>query len=182
MTTTTLSRRRLLASVPAVAATMAPAAAKSLTGLPASPDAELLELGRKLAPLAAELNAARALDRQRVADHDAKLKAMGLKDESDYPDSGAYMDERFRLCDLLRADEDEDGIPLDFDRMHDGVLALLDEIQQYVPTTLEGFKVLIFAMMTCHDDLCDAEQHLCGGEAEFWQICCEFAGDRRSPA
>jgi hypothetical protein len=60
-TNTTLSRGSLPAGVPAVAAMSAPTAAITLGGLPAGPDAELLELGRKLAPLVAEINAAKGV-------------------------------------------------------------------------------------------------------------------------
>ena len=49
----TFSRRRLLRSAPALAAVTMPVAATVLSGIPAG-DAELLALGRKLAPLAAE--------------------------------------------------------------------------------------------------------------------------------
>jgi hypothetical protein len=64
---TTLSRWRMLASVPAAAALAIPTATGALNGFPAGPDAELLELGRKLAPLVAEANAARAADRVDMA-------------------------------------------------------------------------------------------------------------------
>jgi hypothetical protein len=53
--------RSMPASIPAVAAAALPAAATALAGLPAGPDAELLELGRKLAPLVAEINAAKGV-------------------------------------------------------------------------------------------------------------------------
>jgi hypothetical protein len=60
---TNLSRRSLLAGVPAVAAMAAPTTATALSGLPVSPDAELLELGRKLAPLVADIAAAKGVER-----------------------------------------------------------------------------------------------------------------------
>jgi hypothetical protein len=60
-TNTTLSRRLLLAGAPAAAALAVPTAATAISGLPAGPDAELLGLGRKLAPLVAEANAAKGV-------------------------------------------------------------------------------------------------------------------------
>src|SRR5882672_10742885 len=95
-----LSRRSLLASMPAVAATMAPVAATALCRLPA--DAELLALGRKLEPLAAEMMAARAIDERHQEEFEAKLAELGLKKETEYEDHHAYLDERVRL---IRAHE-----------------------------------------------------------------------------
>lgn len=176
-TDTNLSRRRLLAnSLPAAAAVaaMAPAAASALCRMPADDDAELLALGEQLKPLAAELEAARKIDRQRLADFDGRLAALGLKDESQYPD-GTYILERYRLAQML---PDDDDVELDFDRMHDGVFALLDQILDIQPTTVEGFAVQVLAIVTAHDDLCDEDEDsgLPYGVASFFQNTCRFAG------
>jgi hypothetical protein len=63
-TDTALSRRKLLAhSLPAVAAVSLPVAANALCRLPTEGDTELLALGQELAPLVAEINAAKILRR-----------------------------------------------------------------------------------------------------------------------
>jgi hypothetical protein len=58
---TTLSDQHAPADVPAAAALAAPTAANAISELPAGADAELLELGRQLAPLVAEANTAKSV-------------------------------------------------------------------------------------------------------------------------
>jgi hypothetical protein len=179
-TDTVLSRRKLLAhSLPAIAAVSVPAAASGLAGLPMG-DAVLLALGEKLKPLAAELNAARAIDRQRLENFDAKLAALGLKPEEEYENQDAHFHERWRLIEEHDPRMREDNeVELDFDRMHDGVFALLDEILAIRPTTLEGFAVQVFAIVTCHDGLCyESEENapVPYGVIEFFCRTCEFVG------
>jgi len=66
------------------AAAIAPAAATALFRLPVEgDDAELLALGQKLHPLAADLNAIRAIDSARRDEFNRKLAVLGLKDEED---------------------------------------------------------------------------------------------------
>ena len=175
MSTKTLSRRRLLASVPAVAATMAPVAARALTGLPMG-DVALLALGRKLEPLAAEIMAARVIDERHQEEFETKLASMGLKDETEYPND-TYQEERRRLCDELFKSEDYDRESghREWDEIHDELFALLDDILDIQPTTLEGFTVLAAAIVTAHGDMLCHEEHEAGtGIAEFFRSMCGF--------
>jgi hypothetical protein len=139
-TDTNLSRRKLLATMPAVAAAMAPVAATALSGLPTGGDAELLALGRKLEPLVAEINAARALDQAAQDKFEVKMASLGLKDESEYADHDAWFHERVRLIDENRErlhevdDDDDDHRP--WDDLHDDLSDLLDEILAPRPTTM----------------------------------------------
>jgi hypothetical protein len=55
------TRRSLLATGTAAAAMAVPTTTTAMSGLPAGPDTELLELGRQLAPLVAKANAARGV-------------------------------------------------------------------------------------------------------------------------
>jgi hypothetical protein len=65
-----------------------------------------LALGRKLAPLAVEITAAKGIDRQHQEDFEAKLEALGLNDEAEYADLSAYVEERSCLCRALFKRED----------------------------------------------------------------------------
>jgi hypothetical protein len=167
-----ISRRRLLASVPALA--VVPAA-----GLPGS-DTELLELGRKLKPLAAEITAAKAADRQHQDDFEAKLTAMGLKEETEYPDDDAYIGERLRLCNELFASDDRDRDDhnghRDWDAIHAELFALLAEILVVEPATLAGFGVQVQAIVTAHDDLTDDGAEETRGVAAFFRNACRLTG------
>jgi len=174
-TDTTLSRRRLLASIPALAATTAPVAATALSGLPMG-DAALLVLGEKLKPLAAEIMAAKALDQTDQDEFEAQLAALGLKDESEYPD-GAYMGERCRLI-------DENSESLNYDRPISGrrewddlwgeLSDLMDDILAITPTTVEGFAVQVLAIVTMHGGvLCSAGYYRL---EDFLCRTCEFVG------
>jgi hypothetical protein len=78
-----------------------PSVASALTGLPTGIDAELLALGQELTPLVAEINAARVIDRDRLRKFNAKLAALGLKEEGEYADASAYCKERWRLCEVV---------------------------------------------------------------------------------
>jgi hypothetical protein len=161
MTDTNLSRRRLLASMPAAAAVMAPAAAGALGGRPTGDDAELIALGRKLEPLVVEIKAARAIDRQHLNDFNARLAALGLKDESEYEDHDAWWAERVRLIhaneEALRDEANRPSDHRDWDDLHDDLFALTDDILAIRPTTLEGFTIQVLAIITAHDDLCDED-------------------------
>jgi hypothetical protein len=173
---TTISRRELLASAPAVAVAGAPSVATALGAFVTGDDTELLELGRKLAPVVAELNAARAVDRDRLRYFEAKLIAFGLKEEAAYPNVNAYMDERHRLGELVLKEE-ADEPDLDFDRMHTELFALLDEILAVQPTTLKGFAVQVLAIVTAHDELLDDPEEVQPyGLVTFLQNTCRFAG------
>jgi hypothetical protein len=189
MTNTTLSRRRLLASsMPALAtaAAMAPVAATALCRLPAGADAELLALGRELAPLVAEVNAARAIDRKGQDAFEAKLAALGLKDEKEYADVDAYNEERWRLCDesreLQRAldVDDDDGGHRSWEDLHNDLFALMDDILDIRPTTVQGLAVQVLAIVTAFDDIClddpPENEALPYGVAAFLRNICSFVG------
>jgi hypothetical protein len=184
--TTTLSRRRLLASsMPALAtaAAMAPVAASALCRLPADADAELLALGRELAPLVAEINAAKALDRQHMDEFEAKLAALGLKDREDYENEDAYNSERWRLCDETKLHEEE---PADHNRhrdwedLHNDLFALMDDILDIQPTTIAGLAVSVLAIVTAFDDIClddpPENEALPYGVAALFRNMCGFVG------
>jgi hypothetical protein len=180
-TTTSLSRRRLLASVLAAAAAGVPSVATALGGVPAEGDAELLALGRELAPLVTEINAARAIDRKDKEDFEAKLAALGLKDETEYANVDAYNEVRWRLCEesreLQRAlDVDDDYRHRSWDDLHDELFALQDEILAIRPTTIPGFAVQVVAIVTAYDDLCDEEEEMHSGLAAFFRNMCNFVG------
>jgi hypothetical protein len=175
----TTRRRLLTSSLPAAAAAaMAPAAATALCRLPSGDDAELLALGQQLAPLVAEINAARAIDEVHQDKFEAKLAALGLKPEKEYEDDDAYRQERLRCCEILRdeinAVTDENGGHRDWEEMHDDLTDFLDEILAIRPTTIQGLAVQVVAIVTMHDDLCDKEWDY--GVAAFFHNVCEFAG------
>jgi hypothetical protein len=177
---TTLSRRRLLASIPALAATTAPVAATALSGLPMG-DAALLVLGEKLKPLAAEIMAARAIDRQRMDEFNAKLAALGLKPEEEYQDEDAYNHERWRLCDENKAllHDREPADHREWDELHSELFAQLDDILDIQPTTLEGFTIQVLAIVAAHGELfCDedADSEIASGITAFFCNMCRFVG------
>jgi hypothetical protein len=183
-TDTSLSRRKLLASMPSAAAAMAPAAASAVCRLPTGADAELLALGRKLEPLVPEINAARALDQASQDKFEVKMASLGLKDESEYADHDAWFDERVRLINenperLHELDDDDDDDHRSWDDMLDDLTDLLDEILALRPTTIEGFAVQVLAIVTMHDDLCyeDSDnESLPYGVTAFFCSMCRFVG------
>jgi hypothetical protein len=177
---TNLTRRKLLASLPAAAA-MAPAAATALCRLPSGDDAELLALGREMAPLVAEITAARAIDRVNDEDFKAKLVALGLKPEKEYEDIDAYRAERSRLCDEIFASDDYKSYPghRDWEDLHDDLFELLDEVLAIRPTTIQGLAVQVLAIVTAYDDLCEEESddgEFPHGVTTFFRNVCEFTG------
>jgi hypothetical protein len=178
-TDTTLSRRRLLAGVPAVAAAGVPSVATALGGFATGGDAELIALGRELAPLVAEVNAARAIDRTGQSEFEARLAALGLKNEKDYDNADAYNQERWRLCRenkaLLHEDRIERHRP--WDDMLEELFALRDDILDIQPTTLEGFAVQVLVVVTAYDDLCDEDSDSePPALPEFYRNMCGFVG------
>jgi hypothetical protein len=63
--------------------------------------------------------------------------------------------------------------------MHDELLAVLDEILDIQPTTLEGFAVQVLAIITAHDDLCEEDsdnEPLPYGVSAFFCNMCRFVG------
>ena len=183
MTTTLTTRRRLLArsmSAMASVAAMAPVAASALCRLPAEGDAELLALGQELAPLVAEINVARALDRRDQEEFEAKLAALGLKSKEEYENEDAYDTHRWRLRDETRLHEEEPAERnrhRDWDDIHDEQFDLLEKILAIRATTREGFAVQVLAFVTAHDDLCyDEENETHSGMPAFFRRTCEFAG------
>jgi hypothetical protein len=128
-------------------------------------------------PALATAAAMRAIDQRYMAEYEAKLAALGLKEEGEYADVSAYMTERQRLGKLVH-ESDEDNVDLDFDGMHDKIFALLEEILDIQPATLQGFAVQVLAIVTAHDDLCeeDGDLELPYGVAEFFRNMCGFVG------
>jgi hypothetical protein len=181
-TTTNLSRRKLLASMPAAAAVMAPIGASALCRLPAEGDTELLALGQELAPLVAEINAARAIDQADQDKFEVKMANLGLKDKSEYEDGDAWFDERVRLInenpEALHDEHDDDpdyhGGHRSWDDLHREIFALLDKALVFRATTIQGFAVQLLTITTAQDDLCfEGDGH---GMPEFFCAACHFAG------
>jgi hypothetical protein len=100
-------------------------------------------------------------------------------------DSDAYREARARVCrehsDLLH-----DGEPCahrDWDELHNDLLALLDQILEFQPTTIEGLAVQVLGIITAHDDLCEedsANMPLSTGLPAFIANVCRFEGGASS--
>lgn len=180
MNRTITTRRGLLGAVPAIAAMTGPAAAAA--ALVAHPTAvmagaELLALGRLLAPLVVENREALALDAARRAEFERRLEAsIGPMNDSD-----EYIQARITFV----ADEHDDGLDLDDDgynghrgwsAIHADLHPLCDRILEQTATTREGLAVQVTAFLTGYSELVDDYMADYPPVMAFLASLCGFAG------
>jgi hypothetical protein len=185
MSTTNTTRRGILAAVPAIAVAMAPVAATALSGLPASvaADAELLALGRQLAPLVIEDHEARAIDAAHHVEFERRCEALiGPKNDSE-----EYFAARGRIVEEMRDKWPDfaEGLDLDDDgynghrgwsAIHGDLHPLCDRILEQTATTREGLAVQVTAFLAGYSEIVDDSMEDYPPVMAFLASLCGFAG------
>jgi hypothetical protein len=148
--TPNVSRRRLLASMPAVAAAMAPVAATARCRLPAGDDAELIELGEQLEALSDRedelVEALRPAWREYAKEMGQRLIAES-KGELTYEESNRQDAEHRKTLGL------DQGLDAECKQVQDSIDTLMKRILELPAYTIEGLAVHAAAAAYVSGDL-----------------------------
>jgi hypothetical protein len=177
---TNMNRHAILAGAASALPVIATGAAAP-TDAGINPDAELLELGAQLEPIIEQWKAMRSADDENRAVLEAKVEqatGVAFRDAPDVPEHPWPADNYWTIRSRMIREEPHDDPDLTrWDRFHDRLYPLIDDILSRKVQTVAGLAVQARAFTLSSNEWWEESIPTCGNDAlAFAEAVCAFVG------